>query len=148
MQKKISIIVFVLFIGIVFVASFLFYKKNIAKEQVEEPQEEIVEQEPQNSNSYIKIKDASLESNDADTSILVKFETALFGLAKNDVVIQGDSYSDFGTIDKLTDTQNIPIHHLETNNKTYYQGKIVRASYYEIVIQKNNKVYLFKRISK
>ena len=72
----------------------------------------------------------------------------MFGLAKNDVVIQGDSYSDFGTIDKLTDTQNIPIHHLETNNKTYYQGKIVRASYYEIVIQKNNKVYLFKRISK
>ena len=145
MNKKIMIIVLSLF-GCLFIVATVLFISNKNEENsgiIEEPKEII---EPQNSNQYVKIDDANLSSTKADVHILIKYSLGLYAKATDNYEIEGDILVNYGNISKLTNKDNIPINELETNSKEFLNAFIVRYSYDELVIQKDDDVYKFYRI--
>ena len=145
MNKKIMIIVLSLF-GCLFIVATVLFIINKNEENsgiIEEPKEVI---EPQNSNQYVKIDDANLSSTKADVHILIKYSLGLYAKAVDNYEIEGDILVNYGNISKLTAKDNIPINDLETNSEEFLNASIVRYSYDELVIKKNNDFYKFYRI--
>lgn len=145
MNKKIMIIVLSLFGCLFIVATVLFIsnKNEENPEIIKEPKEVV---EPQNSNQYVKIDDANLSSTKADVHILIKYSLGLYAKAVDNYEIEGDILVNYGNISKLTAKDNIPINDLETNSEEFLNASIVRYSYDELVIKKNNDFYKFYRI--
>ena len=144
MNKKIMIIVLSLFGCLFILATVLFISnKNEENPGIVEESKEI---EPQNSNQYIKIDDANLSSTKADVHTLVKYSLGLYAKATDNYEIEGDILVNYGNISKLTNKDNIPINELETNSKEFLNASIVRYSYEQLVIKKNNDFYKFYRI--
>ena len=145
MNKKIMIIVLSLFGCLFIVATILFIsnKNEENPEIIKEPKEVV---EPQNSNQYVKIDDANLSSTKADVHILIKYSLGLYAKATDNYEIEGDILVNYGNISKLTAKDNIPINDLETNSEEFLNASIVRYSYDELVIKKNNDFYKFYRI--
>lgn len=145
MNKKIMIIVLSLFGCLFIVATVLFIsnKNEENPEIIKEPKEVV---EPQNSNQYVKIDDANLSSTKADVHILIKYSLGLYAKATDNYEIEGDILVNYGNISKLTAKDNIPINDLETNSEEFLNASIVRYSYDELVIKKNNDFYKFYRI--
>ncbi len=145
MNKKIMIIVLSLFGCLFIVATVLFIsnKNEENPEIIKEPKEVV---EPQNSNQYVKIDDANLSSTKADVHILIKYSLGLYAKATDNYEIEGDILVNYGNIDKLTDKESIPINDLETNSIEFLYASIVRYSYDELVIKKDDDFYKFYRI--
>lgn len=144
MNKKIIIIVASIFAFLVILATILFFSNSKNETNNEEEQPEVVE--PQNNNSYVKIADSNLTSDKADVHILIKYSLGLYALATDNLGIEGDILYNFGTIEKLTNEENIPINDLETNSKDFYKASIVRYSYDELIINQDDDYYRFYRI--
>ncbi len=145
MNKKIMIIVLSLF-GCLFIVATVLFISNKNEENsgiIEEPKEII---EPQNSNQYVKIDDANLSSTKADVHTLIKYSLGLYAKAVDNYEIEGDILVNYGKISKLTAKDNIPINDLETNSEEFLNASIVRYSYDELVIKKDNDFYKFYRI--
>ena len=143
MNKKIMIFILSLFGALTLLATIFFFgNKNEDVVKNEEPK--VVE--PQNRDSYVKISDTDLSSSKADVHILIKYSLGLYAKATDNLEIEGDLLVNFGTIDKLTDSDNVPINDLETNSKEFYKAIIVRYSYDELIVQKDDLVYRFYRI--
>ncbi len=145
MNKKIMIIVLCLFGFLAIIATVLFItNKNEENSVLNEEPKEIVE--PQNAPYYIKIEDANISSSNADIHILVKYSQGLYAKATDNSEIEGDLLKNYGTINKLTNKENIPINELETNSEEFLHAFIVRYSNDELVIQKDEEIYKFYRI--
>ena len=145
MNKKIMIIVLSLFGCLFIVATVLFIsnKNEENPEIIKEPKEVV---EPQNSNQYVKIDDVNLSSTKADVHTLVKYSLGLYAKATDNYEIEGDILVNYGNIDKLTDKESIPINDLATNSIEFLNASIVRYSYDELVIKKDDDFYKFYRI--
>ena len=126
MNKKIMIFILSLFGALTLLATiFFFSNKNEDVVKNEEPK--VVE--PQNRDSYVKISDTDLSSSKADVHILIKYSLGLYAKATDNLEID-----------------NVPINDLETNSKEFYKAIIVRYSYDELIVQKDDLVYRFYRI--
>ena len=89
---------------------------------------------------------ASLKTNNADTSLLIKFGGALYGRSFALIDYAGGT-EPIGIIDKLIDPEYVPKYHGETNNI-----KLLGASVYEsddkgIILLYDNTYRLFSKIS-
>ncbi len=128
MKKKISIIIIIIFILITALASYLFYKQKNTTDQT------------------LETKENQLLDVEADKTILIKYSDGMYGLATGDYEIEGELRY-FGQINKLS-KYKIPQNNEETNNEEFLDSIVVQLKYDYIVIQKNEKLYLFRRILK
>ena len=133
MNKKIIIIVLSLFSCLFLFAAILYISNK-------DDQNPAVINEVEELDHYLKIDDANLNSSNADVHTLVKYSKGLYAKATDNYEIEGDLLVSLGTINKLTDSDNIPIYNLETNNKDFLNASIIRSSYKELIIQKDEEI--------
>ncbi len=142
-QKITLFIVLGIFLSILIgVTIYSFSGKEEEKEEITPPT-----YSPQNAQDYTRVDDIAINDDNVDKNTLIKFNDYLYALATKDIIIEGDLLYTWGYIDYLTDKENVPIRNSETNDVNYLGLKVVRFSYDELIVEKNNEAILFRAIA-
>lgn len=110
------------------------------------PPLQITEQNNINSKKYTKIEDANFEVGEVSTDILVRYNDMLYGKSYGMIDYAGSINSAIGIIDKIIDSQYVPIINGETNTKELLNSLVIEANEKTMVLYYNNAFVLFERI--